>query len=237
MAPAMFGVPASNLSGAGRKVVRRHDTFSIMSPPPWYGGMESSRLRRAMSTPIPVGPKHLWPESEMKSQGAEEMSSSMCGADWAASTEKTEPFCRAISPIAAMSFTVPSTFEACATETIFVFGESLFLKSSMSSEPSPSIPAATSFAPVRSAAICHGTMLAWCSMAVTRISSPLLRFCSPHEHAARLRDSVAPRVNTAQYSPPAPKNFSILARESSYPRVARPASSCAERCMLALSRE
>lgn len=52
----------------------------------------------------------------------------MCGADWAASTEKTEPFCRAISPIAAMSFTVPSTFEACATETIFVFGESLFFK-------------------------------------------------------------------------------------------------------------
>ena len=151
-----------------------------------------------MSVPMPVGPKHLCPDRDMKSHLTAERSSSICGADWAASIENTEPFLRTSSPIAAISFTVPSTFEAWATDTIFVLGLSLFWKSRISSEPSSRMSAATSFAPVISAVICHGTILAWCSIFVTSISSPLLRFARPHELATRFRDSVAPRVNTAQ---------------------------------------
>ena len=74
------------------------------------------------------------------------------------------------------------------------------------------------------------------SIADSRISSPALRFSIPQVAAIRFIDSVVPRVKTALYESPAPKNFSTFARAVSYPRVARPASSWAERWILELSR-
>ena len=55
-------------------------------------------------------------------------------------------------------------------------------------------------APVRSASNCHGTMLLWCSISVSRMVSPALRFFTPqvgHQIdplgcAARKNDFVAP---------------------------------------------
>ena len=60
-APAMFGVPASNLYGSALKVVSSKVTERIMSPPPCQGGMASRCSRLPQSTPIPVGPYILWP--------------------------------------------------------------------------------------------------------------------------------------------------------------------------------
>ena len=58
----MSGVPASNLLGSCAYVVFSNVTDSIMSPPPMNGDIASSSSRRPHSTPMPVGPKSLWPE-------------------------------------------------------------------------------------------------------------------------------------------------------------------------------
>ena len=68
--------------------------------------------------------------------------------------------------------TVPSTFETQATAIIRVRSVIRSTKASRISSPASFTGAATTLAPVASAAICQGTMLAWCSISVTRISSP-----------------------------------------------------------------
>ena len=61
IAPAMLGVPASNLCGTVAQLLSSRPTKCIISPPPWYGSIESSRSRLAQSAPIPVGPHILCP--------------------------------------------------------------------------------------------------------------------------------------------------------------------------------
>ncbi len=61
IAPAMFGVPASNLCGTSAQVLSSRPTVWIISPPPWYGAIASSSSFRAHRTPMPVGPHILWP--------------------------------------------------------------------------------------------------------------------------------------------------------------------------------
>ncbi len=46
------------------------------------------------------------------------------------------------------------------------------------------------------ASICHGTMLAWCSIWVSTTTSPALRLVRPHVWVIRFIDSVAFFVNT-----------------------------------------
>ena len=96
MTSAIGGVPASNFAGGGAKVVRSSVTVSIMSPPPCQGGIASSRAARPYSTPMPVGPKSLWPENAKKSQSSACTSTGRCGADWAPSTSVTMPRSRAV---------------------------------------------------------------------------------------------------------------------------------------------
>ncbi len=54
--------------------------------------------------------------------------------------------------------------------------------------------ATLSVQPVCSHTICHGTMLAWCSSAVMRISSPALSLGRAYACATRLMASVVPRT-------------------------------------------
>ena len=61
-APAMCGVPASNRCGASFHFASCQSTLTIISPPVWYGSMESSNSWRPYKTPMPVGPQHLWLE-------------------------------------------------------------------------------------------------------------------------------------------------------------------------------
>ncbi|MNR37027.1 hypothetical protein D3C85_1550110 [compost metagenome] len=101
--------------------------------------------------------------------------------------------------ISAIGLMVPSTFDMWVTATILVLGPRSSAKASMSSEPSSLIGAHFSTAPLRSRSRCHGTMLEWCSISVTMISSPgsMLR---PMPLATRLIASVPPLVQT-MFSP------------------------------------
>ena len=68
----------------------------------------------------------------------------------------------------------------------------------MSSSPSGVTGTNRTAAPVISATICHGTMLEWCSISVTRISSPAASSRTPHAQATRLIASLAFLVKTVQ---------------------------------------
>jgi len=66
--PAMFGVPASNFSGACVKSVFFISTFFIIDPPNRNGGIFSRRWYFPYSIPTPVGPSILCAENTKKSQ-------------------------------------------------------------------------------------------------------------------------------------------------------------------------
>ncbi|CSC91536.1 Uncharacterised protein [Vibrio cholerae] len=59
-----------------------------------------------------------------------------------------------------------------ARATILQRGDSNCRKAARPNSPVVVIGILTTFAPVCSATICHGTILAWCSVSLTRISSP-----------------------------------------------------------------
>ena len=90
-----------------------------------------------------------------------------------------------------------------------------------------------SVAPVRSASICHGTMLEWCSITETTISSPG-RSRAPRVCAQRLRASEAFLVKTTSSERAAPMKFASVARAPSNASVASPPSRCMARATLAL---
>ncbi len=109
---------------------------------------------------------------------------------------------------------VPSTFDMWVTATSFVFGPSRAAKASMSSEPSSLIGAHFSTAPRRSRRKCHGTMLEWCSISVTMISSPG-RIDRPTPLATRLIASVPPLVQTMLSAEGAFKKRATISRARS----------------------
>ena len=74
--------------------------------------------------------------------------------------------------MAATSTTVPSTFDMWVTATSFVRGPMASSTRSGSSEPSGSMSTHFSTTPCRSRRKCQGTMLAWCSITESTISSP-----------------------------------------------------------------
>ena len=67
---------------------------------------------------------------------------------------------------------VPSMLDMCVIATILVRGVKSFSNSSMRKLPSSSTGAHLITAPWRSRRKCHGTMLEWCSMIESTISSP-----------------------------------------------------------------
>mmetsp|Transcript_8157 Transcript_8157/g.25181 ORF Transcript_8157/g.25181 Transcript_8157/m.25181 type:complete len:236 (+) Transcript_8157:557-1264(+) len=234
----MGGVPASNFPGAvARKVVPSSVTWSIISPPPRKGGSASRRSCLPQRKPTPVGPSILWPEAAMKSTPRDRTSTRECGTDWHASSRTAQSaFCFASSTANATGVWHPKTFETWAIAIKRVRGVTRLRKCSSSTLPSSASSCANfSTTPFRSASICQGTMLAWCSKTVSTISSPS-QSVSPKECARRFIASVAPFVNTISDGARAFTSLATFSRASSYASVARVASACAPRCTLALSR-
>ena len=63
--------------------------------------------------------------------------------------------------------------------------------------------------------MCHGMMLAWCSISLSTITSPATRLLRAHEYATRLTASVALRVNTSSAVSPAPMKRATARRAAS----------------------
>ena len=121
----------------------------------------------------------------------------MWPADCAASTTVTTPALRARAHSSATGLTVPRVFEMCVNAKSLTSGvSSPSRRERSSSPPSPVTGTYRSVAPVRCAASCQGTRLLWCSISVSRITSPGRRWAPPQLAATRLTDSVVPRVNT-----------------------------------------
>ncbi|KAG1389609.1 hypothetical protein G6F58_013241 [Rhizopus delemar] len=91
------------------------------------------------------------------------------------------PRLRASRQISRTGLTVPSTLETWVTASSLTSGVIAARSASRSSAPSGVISATRMVAPVRWATSCHGTMLAWCSMRDTRITSPAFSRGSAHE--------------------------------------------------------
>ena len=134
--------------------------------------MASSSSRRPHSTPIPDGPSILCAENARKSAPSAATSTGRCGTDWAPSATTRAPRACARAAISPTGGTVPVTLDWCVTATSLV--RSLISSSARdrSSRPSGVTPNQRSVAPVRWHSCCQGTRLAWCSISVTRISSP-----------------------------------------------------------------
>ncbi len=87
----MLPVPASNLFGGPWYSERSMVTSAIMLPPPCHGGVSANASSVPYSTPMPVGPKILWPENTKKSAPVSETSIGMCGIDCAPSIRTRAP--------------------------------------------------------------------------------------------------------------------------------------------------
>ena len=108
------------------------------------------------------------------------MSSAIFGADCAPSARTKAPASCARRAISASGFSVPRTFETCATATSFGPRSSSDAYAARSSRPSSVIGTQSMIAPVRSASSCQGTMFEWCSISVSTMRSPAPMLASPH---------------------------------------------------------
>ncbi len=121
----------------------------------------------------------MWPVKANQSQSRSATSTGMCTALWLPSTSTGMPRACAMRQISLIGVTVPSAFDMCVMATSFVLAVRLFSKSSIWKAPRSSTGTHTSFAPCRSRMKCHGTMLEWCSMMESTISSPAPMFGMP----------------------------------------------------------
>ena len=116
----------------------------------------------------------------------------MCGAACEPSTTVVIPRLRASRQMSATGLMVPSTLLTWASASSFTSGVIAADSASRSRLPSGSSSATLMVAPVRWAMSCQGTMLAWCSIRVTRMASPAFSCGRPHEYATRLMAKVVP---------------------------------------------
>ncbi|SSK95690.1 Uncharacterised protein [Klebsiella pneumoniae] len=77
-----------------------------------------------------------------------------------------------------------------------------------------------SSAPTRAQSICHGTMLAWCSISLMMMLSPAPTLAFPQLLATRLMPSVVPRTNTSSSADPALRKLAACWRTASIRAVA-----------------
>ena len=110
---------------------------------------------------------------------------------------------------------VPSTFDICVIATILVRLVSARSKASSENEPSSATSTHFSTAPLRSRWKCQGTMLAWCSITESTISSPAPICARPKLAATRLIASVAERVKTISSIEAALRKRRTLSRAAS----------------------
>ena len=94
------------------------------------------------------------------------------------------------------SLIVPRTFEQWVKATSEGERPRRRSNSAMSNLPSGVIGAYSILAPFSFASSCQGTMLLWCSIMVSRMTSPCLTNFEPHPNLTRFIDSVVPLVNT-----------------------------------------
>src|SRR6478735_8305279 len=199
--------------------------------------MTSSSSPRPHSTPTPIGPYILWPLKAMKSAPSVATSTARCGTDWHASTTTSAPMACARAASTVTGLTVPSTLETCVKAKTLVRSVSSSSRPLRSSAPSGPTGTQRRVAPVRRASSCQGTRLAWCSISVTRISSPgastnrsslgsAVGAALEKAYATRLSASVAFFVKTTS-SAGAPTNDAMVARAASKSSVASSASWCA----------
>jgi hypothetical protein len=111
--------------------------------------------------------------------------------------------------------TVPSAFDTWVIASSRVRSPSRPSKAAMSSSPLSCTGITLSTAPVCSHTSCQGTMLEWCSMVLSRISSPAASRGRPQLCATRLIASVVPRVNTISSARAALRKRCTVARAPS----------------------
>ena len=182
---------------------------------------------------MPVGPYTLWPLNTKKSQPISLTSTGIWGMLWAPSTKINAPCSWAVRAISFTGLTVPRTLETCVTQTNLVLGVKSFSYSSNNSSPLSFMGITFSVIPLRLHSSCQGTILEWCSMDDTMISSPS-RNNSPSENATRLMPSVVPRVKIISSVFSAPMNCLTVSRASSRSSVAFSERKWTPRCTLAL---
>mmetsp|Transcript_55062 Transcript_55062/g.154908 ORF Transcript_55062/g.154908 Transcript_55062/m.154908 type:complete len:223 (-) Transcript_55062:153-821(-) len=218
------------------QVLLSRPTSSIISPPKRNGGAPRRSSARPHRKPMPVGPHILWPLPTSQSTPNCFTSTGMFGMLWQASTRTLAPNRCARSATYSIGLMQPSTLETWHMATSLV--RSLSRPSSPSTSITPELvtPTNRSLAPTSAASCCHGTRLEWCSMTVSRISSPALIFALAQVRATKLMASVAFRVNTTSAGSPAPMKLATFARAPSKASVERIARVCMPRCTLLLSR-
>ena len=157
-----------------------------MPPPPRKGGIDSSSSARPHSTPMPEGPKSLWPRERVEVAAERLHVDAQVRHRLRAVHDQSARRARGTAAaIARSGSTVPSTFETCVIATSFVRGESSASKASRRSTPRSSIGATRSAQPRRSHSSCQGTMFEWCSISESTISSP-----GPSARAVAVRHQV-----------------------------------------------
>ena len=182
-----------------------------------------------------MGPQSLWEDATRKSQSSWATSTGRWGKLWQASTSSRAPAAWAKGAIASIGLMQPRVLLTCTKLTNLVRPLIWLRRSSRSSSPVSVRPAWRNTQPVRAASNCQGTRLLWCSITVSKISSPGLRLASPQLRATRLMASLALRVNTISRGLAAPMKAAALPLAASKPSVARALNWWAPRCTLALS--
>ena len=222
-ASVIGGVPASNLAGSSAGVNPSRRTSEIMLPPPRNGGIASSSASRPHSTPMPDGPTILWLLKATKSASHACTSVTLCGTYWQASTIAIAPAACAASQRRRTGVIVPSTLLIAVKLNAFAPSSSCG-NVVRSSWPSAVSGTQRSSMPRSAASMCHGTMLAWCSMCVSTTASPAFMFVRAHDHTTRLSASVAFFVKTTSRVCGALMKRRTLSRAPSYASVASAAS-------------
>mmetsp|Transcript_72494 Transcript_72494/g.221986 ORF Transcript_72494/g.221986 Transcript_72494/m.221986 type:complete len:223 (+) Transcript_72494:442-1110(+) len=216
-------------------VLASKPTSSIISPPPRKGGASRRTSARPQRKPMPEGPHILWPLATSQSAPKACTSTGACGTLWQASRSTRAPTARARRTTAATGLAQPSTLDTWARLTRRVRSVSTSSSSEQSKVPSGVRPKKRSLQPTSAASICQGTRFEWCSMTVSKISSPGPTFARAHVRATRLIASVALRVKTISHGSAAFTNFATRARAPSNASVARIDIVCMPRWTLLLS--
>ncbi len=170
----MFGVPASNRCGGFLNELFSSVTLTIISPPPCQGGIASRISKRAVEH-ANSGRRAHFVTGERQKIATDLLHVQRHVPD---ALRRIDQGDRADTPRAcrqssATGLIVPSEFETCVKANSFTSGREQRSKDSPDRASHRRAPARNaSWAPIRSASNCHGTRLLWCSISVSRITSP-----------------------------------------------------------------
>ena len=173
-----------------------------MLPPPRNGGMASSSSARPHSTPMPDGPHILWLEKATKSASQACTSVALWGTYWQASTMASAPAAWAAAQRSVTGVRVPSTLLIAVNDSLGAVEQAVEV-GEVELAVGRSVESSAARCRRSAASMCHGTMLAWCSISVSTTTSPAARWARPHDWATRLSASVAFLVKTISSGWPA----------------------------------